>query len=287
MRKFLFILGTFILVSCGMMGLLYQEYSKIYNGKFVATFFDVPLGDAILLRTPHGKNIFLDGGIDDAVLAELDRFLPFWQREIELLIITHPDADHLAGGYEVLKKFPVKKVLVSGINNKSTLFQTFLQSVSDENIPLIVADKNTDFWIDGVYFDTLFPNASFVGDYLSSLNNASVVQRITFGNQSLLLTGDIEKNTERELLASSDSLQSAVLKVAHHGSKSSSLESFLQAVAPQAAVILAAKDNRFGHPHDEVVERLNNFNIQKFISRDVGTFSFVFNPDSFFVETNI
>jgi len=232
--------------------------------------FDIPLGDALLLKTPHGKIVFIDGGDDESVLAKLDAALPFWQKHIDILLITHPDLDHLAGGLEILKKYTVGTVLLTGVATRSGAFQDFSAELERRTIPIRFVTAQDDFVMDGVKFDVLFPENNLVGAIVPKTNNTSIVLRLEYGAISLLLTGDIEAPVENTLLALPNSLKTSILKVAHHGSKTSSSEAFLAAVHPELALISAAQGNRFGHPHAETTDRLKNDSIPTVITRDHG-----------------
>ncbi len=239
------------------------------DGKFHVYFFDVPVGDSFLIQSPHGKNIVIDGGIDSSVASRLGEVFPFWQRTIDLLVISHPDLDHLTGALALVRSHDVRGVLLSGAFAPHAFFQDFLKIVEEKKIPIFLAHENKDFVFDGLFFDILFPNSSLVGKKTLSMNNSSVVFRVSYGEDSVLFTGDIEKETEKILLSQASSLQSSLLKVAHHGSRTSSLSEFLSAVSADHAVISAGRENSFGHPHEEVLIRLGG--IPTFVTKELGT----------------
>jgi len=286
MRKLLWqhlFLGFFLL--WGITGLLWQESRKGFDGVLHVFFFHVPVGDAFLIKTPHGKTVFVDGGIDETVLSKLSSHLPFWYKTVDLLIISHPDLDHFAGGAAVLGKYTVKNVLISGAYNQSPLFSSFLDEVQQRKIPVFLGTIDTAFWIDGLSFDVLFPlQKHFVGERIKSMNDSSLVFRTVFGDISFLFTGDIGMKVENKLLMSPLNMKSTILKVAHHGSKTSSGSSFLQMVSPKMAVVSAGAKNRFGHPHEEVLERIQKNDTEIFITKEQGDIHVFSDGKEFWVE---
>ena len=142
-------------------------------------------------------------------------------------------------------------------------------SLVQKNIPILLAENKDDFYVDGVFFDILFPEKDFVGHKVSHINNSSLVFRILFGNVSFLFTGDIESATENYILGLEGPLQSSVLKVAHHGSKTSSSHEFISAVSPFVSVISAGEENTFGPPHSELFSRLQKMS-SVFVTKDHG-----------------
>jgi competence protein ComEC len=220
-------------------------------------FLDVGQGDAILLQKGHTQ-ILIDGGPDpEKLCVELGERLPFWDRTIELVILTHPEADHLTGLLEVLRRYEVSRVLAAEHENATVIYEEWLMLVEAEPAGLTpaLAGQRIDMG-GGVVLEVLNPPSVVPQKTSSDLNNGSVVARLTHRDFSLLLTGDIFEEAERYVLDRSGSLRSTVLKVAHHGSDTSSCPEFLSAVRPQIAVISVGADNRFGHPGVSVIERL-------------------------------
>ncbi len=227
----------------------------------LVTFFDVGQGDAIFIEVPNGNQILIDGGPDDRILAKLGRTVPFWDRTIDLLILTHPHADHLNGLLEVAKRYQVATVIESGVPHSISEYEEWRTLLEKKRVP--VTHARTGMRIDagrGVAFDILAPAADAVVN-AAQPHDANVVSRLTHGETSILLTGDAEKQMEYRLVFESLDpqflvLDSDILKVGHHGSKTSSSEEFLAAVSPDIAIIQAGRKNRFGHPAPEVLERL-------------------------------
>lgn len=233
------------------------HWSRLPHGKLVVNFLDIGQGDAILLSLPTGEHVLVDGGPEQLVLEELGEVMPFLDRQIDLMVLTHPHADHMMGLVQVLKRYEVKSVLFSGVNYWSPIYEEFLKEIRLQKIPIQVAQANDDFSIGSVNFDVLFPFESMLGENLSNLNNGSVVMKVTHNDQSLLLTGDAEIEVEEMLVEAHDrgaiDLRADVLKSGHHGSHTASSWEFLQRVQPRTAVIQCGQDNSFGHPHEETL----------------------------------
>ncbi len=266
-RKFLFLS---LLVSFLFAGLLFLEEARFSRGSFDTVFFHIPEGDAILLKTPNGKFIAIDGGTDETFTRALSGLLPFFHREIEAMIITHPDLDHFLGAVSLIQKFPVRRVLVSGKNSGSPEFQELIMMIEREKIPLIFLNADTDFLIDGVSFDVLSPSRSLVGDGVLSSNDSSLVIMARYGETSVLFAGDLEFKGEALLLREPFPIRSNALKVSHHGSKGASSLLFLSAADPEFAIISAGEENRFGHPHAEALLRLQAEEASVLLTKETG-----------------
>ena len=221
-------------------------------------FLDVGQGDAVLIQRGH-QQVLVDGGPDaDRICLELGDRLPFWDRTIELVIPTHPSADHIAGLVEVIQRYEVGQVLTSGQESESLVYEEWRRLIDEKDVECTIASAGQRVELAGdLFLEVLHPQATLLHDTSSDVNNNSVVLRLVYGDFSLLLTGDIFVETEGYLLDGRSSLGSTVLKVAHHGSDSSSCAEFLDAVEPQVAVISVGADNTFGHPDPGVVERLS------------------------------
>lgn len=226
------------------------------------TFFDVGQGDAILIEAPGGNQILVDGGPDERILSRLGETLPFWDRSLDLLIVTHPHADHLAGLIDVLRRYDVGMVMTSGTGHATPEYEEWERLVQERGVPVAIARKGQKINAgNGVVLDILSPaeGALAAADHP---HDANIVARLIHGETSVLLTGDAERMLEYRLLFESpDLLDADILKVGHHGSKTSSTEEFLNAVSPDLAVMSLGKKNRYGHPHPDVVERFQTRNI--------------------------
>jgi len=220
-------------------------------------FLDVGQGDAILIQKGH-QQILIDGGPDsEKICLELGDKLPFWDRTIELVILTHPEADHITGLVEVLERYEVKHVLTSGQQCDSSVCREWRRLIEEKDVERTIARAGQRIALaEEVVLEVLHPQETLLQATASDVNNNSVVLRLVFRDFSLLLTGDIFEEAEQHLLGQRSSLRSTALKVPHHGSETSSCSEFLSEVDPQLAVSSVGAENPFGHPSAEVVERL-------------------------------
>lgn len=222
------------------------------------TVLEVGQGDAILIEAPGGQDILIDGGPGSAVLRGLGEELAWHDRSLDAIVLTHPQADHMYGLVDVLDRYDVRRVLAGPGVQSSPGFTAFADASSREGRRIETAIAGTSFDLgDGVRLDIIGPDAIEARD--PELNNAGAVIRLTWRDVSFLLAADIEKPAEDGLLASGQDLRSTVLKVPHHGSRSSSTRAFLDAVRPSVSVVSSGKDNQFGHPAPDVVGRLDDY----------------------------
>jgi len=254
-------------------------------------FFSVGQGDSEFIKTPDNRYILIDGGPSSAVLQKLAGKMPFWNKTIDIVVLTHPEKDHMTGILDILQRYNVKYFLWTGVvkndaeNIKlANLLQeassstSFLASLSGkEPTKIINSVPGQKIHIGSVTLDILYPFENLVGKELkNSGNDASIVVKIIYGNDSFLFTGDISSVAEKQLVNSykTNSLQADVLKVAHHGSKYSTSDLFLEKVEPIFAVIEVGK-NSYGHPTPEVLQRLEKFGINVFITQQDGDIEFI------------
>lgn len=239
-----------------------------YRREFKIHFFDVGQGDAIYVRTAENHDILIDGGPDDTVLSKLGEAMPFYDREIDIVIVSHPHADHISGLISVLQNYKVKNVYLSGASHTTYEYLELLRQLAkrpetrkvkvDHPITLQLGDETA---LSFLYpdFDVADINAPQFTN--SNLNNTSLVVKMTRKGRSVLFTGDIEKDAEEYMLSKKMDVSADVLKVAHQGSRTSSAEPFLRAVHPRFAVISVGK-NVYEHPHPDTLDRLRFLNIK-------------------------
>lgn len=223
------------------------------------SFLDVGQGDAILVQTPFRQDILVDGGPGTGkVVEELSKKMPFWDRTIDLVVLTHPDADHLTGLLEVLRRYRVRQVLSPPLKCDSALCDEWTRLVEEEGARQTIAraGQTIDLGMGHITVKVLNPLTSVPAHIGSDPNDSSVVLRVCAGQVSFLLTADITWRSEAELLARRAYLESTVLKAGHHGSETSTSREFLAVVDPRVAVISVGAGNRFGHPGKGVLERL-------------------------------
>jgi len=222
-------------------------------------FYDVGQGDAIFIETPKGKQILVDGGPDLTILEKLGRELPFWDRYIDLVILTHPEYDHIGGLIEVIKRYKVGGILTTGVIRDTAEYKKWTRIIKQENVPIYIAQAGGVIDLgSNIKLIILHPFENLSGQEIKRTNNVSIVAQLVYKDFELLLTGDIEKKIEKELINSGTNLESDILKVAHHGSKTSTTQDFVNAINPIIAVIQAGKDNAYGHPHNSVLDALSD-----------------------------
>ncbi len=222
------------------------------------SFLDVGQGDAILIQQ-GSQQVLIDGGPSpQAISLELGRQMPFWDRTIELVILTHPDQDHLAGLIEVLKRYRVEKVLDPNLDSGTPLYEEWHRLVAEKKPEKITARAGQQIALAGATLTVLHPPEALLKDTNEDIDNNGAVLRLKAGNVSFLLAADIRREAELHLITRRAALKSTVLKVAHHGSDTSTSQEFLSAVDPQIAVISVGADNKFGHPSEEIMNRLDN-----------------------------
>lgn len=249
-----------------------REFSFQPDGKLHAYVFDVGQGDSLLLVSPSGKQILVDGGPNMDVLEHLGKHMPFFDRTIELAILTHPDSDHITALPEVLKRYSVDRIALTGVLHPTGKYEALLSLIEQHEIPVFFPDSSKDIDMgDGLVLDVIWPSLNVFATQPDNANNPSFVVRALYENESLLLAGDIEHEAEVAILKSGADIRSRILKVPHHGSRTSSSTGFLLAVDPEVAVISAGRDNKFGHPHADVVERLKSMGITVLSTAESGT----------------
>lgn len=261
-----------ILTAAVLAAFLAREASLGGTGTARAVFLDVGQGDGILLVSPTGKQVVIDGGPDRTMLSRLGSVMPFFDRTIELLILTHPDADHVSSMPDILKKYRVERILLTGVRHDSGIYARFLESVKAEGAQVLFADPALDIDMgDGLYLDVVWPPPGLAGTLPKASNETSIVLRAFAGSTSLLLTGDIEAGAEAGILASAADIDVDILKVAHHGSRTSSMTGFLLAASPELAIISVGRNNKFGHPHPWVTRRFQTLSIPFRTTAEEGT----------------
>lgn len=276
--------------------LIYHPFSAPKpDGKLHVDFLDVGQGDSIFITFPTGETMMVDGGgrpsikrqdtegeeaeyfepdfqeIGDAVVSEF-----LWEKgydHINYLIATHSDIDHIQGLSRVAKNFKVSAAFAGRTPEKDENFLEFKKAIDKKGVPIEILSTGDAIEIGGAKLDILSPEADDMA-ISGTGNNESIVLRLTFGEKKFLLTGDIEEAAERMLLQTPGYLQSDVVKVAHHGSKTSSIEEFIKATRSETAIISVGKNSPFNHPNGEVVERWRAAGIKVMTTGENGTISF-------------
>ena len=210
---------------------------------------------AILILTPSQRQILVDGGPSPEKLSqELGERLPFWDKSLDLVVLSHPHSDHLGGLVVVLQRYRVEQVLEPGIDTDSAIYQEWLRAVEEKDIKRTTAQVGQKIDLgDGILLEVLNPQPVPFTGMASPVHDNAVVLHLTWKGVSFLLASDIEEYAEIELLAQRLELDSAVLRVAHHGSATSTSALFLAAVSPQVAVISVGEGNSYDLPDKKVV----------------------------------
>lgn len=255
------------------------------DGKLHVYFLDIGQGDAMLVKTGSGRQILIDGGPDETILRRLGEVMPFYDKSIDLVISTHPDADHVAGLVSVLEKYKVDKILETGMACSTAICRGWEEAKDLEEAEIVLAYRGQQVEADEeTAFLVLHPFENQKGKVLSKRNNGGIVLKLRHGVQSVLLTGDIEKQIENKLVLAGLDLDSDFLKVAHHGSKTSTTENFLKAVSPLAAFIQVGGKNRYGHPTSEVLSRLENYGVKYYRTDTDGTKELVLDGKNYLIK---
>ncbi len=273
-KKELLILGLLFIMN-------FFSWSFLFylNEETKVVFFDVGQGDAIFIRTAENHHILIDGGPGSVVLQKLEEEIPFFYREIDLIILTHAHYDHVSGILEVVEHYNVKNIMCTGAVGDSEISKKWKEVINEKGYKQARSGARVSG--SNFYIDILYPSQDLAGEYVNDLNTVSVVSRLVFDDDyAFLFTGDayIEQENrilqfQEECLQKEDkerefwcrafsSLDSDVLDVGHHGSDTSTGEEFLFAVSPSVGVIMVGEANRYGHPHQEVLERLKRNNVK-------------------------
>jgi competence protein ComEC len=254
--------------------LVWLAVLSLPDGRLHVAFLDVGQGDAILITTPAGRQILIDGGPTATDLTwRLGQEMPFWDRSLDMVVSTHPDADHLAGLLPLLDRYQVEQTLVTDLAGDSSLYREWETQLAEAQLTPTIAQAGMQFFLDsGVITTIISPGPATAS--IDEPNNHSIVLHLRLGRISFLLPGDIEEPVERNLVLSHTPLAATVLKSPHHGSKTSSTEMFLDEVNPQVVVISVGEDNQFGHPSPEVLDRYAERGSSVFRTDEHGTIEF-------------
>lgn len=258
--------------------------NDIFSKETSITFFDVGQGDATLIRS-KGVDLLVDGSRSNAVLEDLGEFMPFYDRSIEMVVLTHPDYDHHFGLIEVMKRYLVGSILETGIYCEKKLCQAWEENKEGE---LWIARRGITFELPEGKAEVLYPKESLEGLVVEDMNEASVVLCVRLKDAHFLLMGDAGKQVEQELLDDNyfgECDNPDVLKVGHHGSKTATSDAFVERVRPRYGIISAGKNNDYGHPHLEVLEVLERNNVEALRTDVSGSIHFLFRDDGMVIET--
>lgn len=242
--------------------------------KLTFAMLDIGQGDALFIESPSGTQIFFDGGPAKKISNVIGEVLPTFDKTIDALVITNPDADHMSGFLYILQNYKVGQVFESGTTNDSETYKKFKEEIKKQNIKSTIVTKGMRLHIGGgAYIDILFPDRD-VSTW--ERNDGSIVARLVYGESTIMLTGDTTEKVERIILENNNlnNLQSDILKVAHHGSRTSTSYDFVNTVNPKYALISNGLKNNYGHPHPEVLDILNSLGVKILRTDTLGTIVF-------------
>lgn len=283
-----------ILVSFFLLGsLFFYESSRFNDGKLHLVICDVGQGDGIFIRTPNGSDILIDGGPDDSILTCLTNHMPFWDRDIEIMVLTHPHADHLTGLISVIKRYNVIHYITEDVEYKTLINKKLQDTLTAENLTakytfsddrIDLSDKTSllTVWPEKNWFEVNRPQdkKNNLSDTVSlDINGFSVIQLLSYGNFKALLTGDAGVLFEDRIAKEVGKVD--VLKVPHHGSKTGMSDYFLSQINPSLGIISVGAKNRYGHPAKQVLDLLTNHKINYLRTDTKGEIEIVSDGKSF------
>ncbi len=260
-----------------------QVFGKtgINNNQLQVSFLDIGQGDSIYIKAPNGRDMLIDGGRTSGLLEKkLKNAMAPGDNNIDVVIVTHPDADHIGGIGSVLENYNVGQFLEPGIISETKTYKELLASLVQRKVPHLIARTGTVIALDtekNITFTVLAPDFIYDGE---NSNDASVSGLLVYGEQSFMLTGDAPTSVEETIVRENTgkeniiNISTDVLKLGHHGSKTSSSETFLKAIKPSLAVISAGCKNTYGHPSKEVIARLETLKIPTVSTCESGTITF-------------
>jgi competence protein ComEC len=248
-----------VILILALLGLAVFLFSldRNYSGRGLTfAMLDIGQGDALFIESPAGTRVLLDAGPPGRILGQMARVMPPFDRKLDAIIISHPDADHISGFKDILADYQVGEIFDPGIADDTALYQSIVKEAKDKNVPTILARRGMRLDLGGgAVIDILFPDRD-VRDW--ETNAGCIVARLAYGGTSVMLTGDSPIDSEKIIMAETppELLKSTVLKVGHHGSANSSSPEFVSAVSPQYALISVGKNNKYGHPTSKVLDIL-------------------------------
>lgn len=257
-----------------------------YGQEVRVCVLDVGQGDSLLIFTPQKQTILIDGGPNGQVLDQLSEVLPFWQRRIDILMLTHPDSDHVAGLVDVLQRFQVGQVFANQSNVESVAYQSFMDALDSKDITPKAFNSTTNLsFKSGMTFEGKWPNKK--GDFNNfKSNSSSQVGVLRFGQFEMMLTGDIDTEIADLILQQSGLAKVDVLKVPHHGSKYGLKDRHLSQVEAEVGVISVGADNRYGHPSAVTLDALTDAKLDIYRTDQHGRIEIIANSAGFSVRAS-
>lgn len=263
-------IGSVLVFSAGYFFI--NTFNTRVGDELIIYFLDVGQGDAVFIQTPSGNNFLIDSGFNNLATKNIFKYINWFERSIGGFLITHSDTDHAGGAPSIFSSFKVENLFLSNIYKQTPLIEEINKLAVKERSNLITVEEEDRIVLDhknNIYFEVLSPS-NLLKD--SEVNDRSVVLKLIYKNTSIIFTGDASIGVEKYLVSVyGENLNSDILKVGHHGSKTSTSEEFIGFVSPKYAIISAGKENDFGHPHQEVLDILNSFEVQVLQTKDRAT----------------
>lgn len=253
-----------IVMNIGVFWYTYQEYRTVYNPIDQISFLNIGQGDASLIRSKRGDRILIDCGPNDAIIDQMQSKMGFWSRHIDILIITHGDTDHFGGCFDIIEHYKVSKVMINGVfDSKNERYNQLLQKVKEKDIQILPAIANTYISLgDSIELRLLHPQTNLWGEDIRDDNTESIVLLLKSKDVKVLFMGDADEIAEQKIIEQYPHLDIDILKAGHHGSKTSTSDIFLDAITPKQVIISAGIDNRYNHPHPDVINKLKDRSIE-------------------------
>lgn len=273
-------IAVLVIAIAALVGLgVYQRFA-FFDGKLHMVFCSVGQGDAIFIRTPESKNIIIDGGPDNKIIGCLSRHMPFWERNIDLVILTHPHADHLNGFHDVFAQYKVLAFSTEDITNPTATFEELLRLVKEEKLKTQHLVSGNRLKIHDVVLTVVGPSQSFLhhtspnGTIGESSEFGSLETLLSYGSFHVLFTGDSQALELKEAIRNDLVSKLTVLQVPHHGSKTGLDKEILDVLSPELAVISVGK-NKYGHPSKEIIKILSDKDIKILRTDEIGDIEIV------------
>lgn len=262
------------------------QSAGVQDGLLKIYFFDVGQGDAIFIQAPNGSQVLVDGGPDAAVIERLQEVMPLSDRSLDAVVVSHPHSDHLAGLIDVLGAYEVGTVLEAKEEYDSATFREWRAAVQKEGSAQVEAAVGKVLELGGgLTLTVVYPAESFQQKMLKEVHEANVTVLVKYQELEVLLTGDMESDAEQMLITAGAPIDVDVLKIGHHGSKTSTSAAFLSATTPQVAIISVGAKNRYGHPAPSTTSRLENFGIKYYRTDINGTVRLISDGERYVIES--
>jgi len=281
-RKIIIVLVVFILALGLLIFLFYRTDGK--QGLEII-FFDVGQGDSIFIQTPTNQQILIDGGPDTSVVSKIGEQLDFYDHHLDLVVLTHPHADHIMGLIEVLKRYEVDYVMYNDLDVDYDYYQEWESIIDEKGIQILDPVEHSQVDFGEVNFEVIYPFEE-IGSEPDDLNDTSIVLRLEYQDFTSLFIGDATTEVEEEIVKHGDEIKSDVLKIGHHGSKYSSSFDWLEIVDPHYAVIQSGEDNKYNHPHKLTINKLTGMGMEILRNDEIGDIRMIYDNGKLLINNN-